>query len=116
MTKEEAISIVKESIGRGSSTPCTWRDDRDKYIEEESKKLLQRIIDPVEVHITSESFSYGTLEKFKGIKIYGIARSEKGWLLFNPKLKSFSLAFGKTPSDLEILGFDSNDALTEWLG
>ena len=113
MNKEEAISIVQESIQRGSSTPCTWRDDRDQYIKEESTKLIEHIIDPIQVKKTKESFKSDDIENNQN---YGIARKNKNWLVYNLNQKTFALAFGDDPSNLEFLGFSSPDALAEWLG
>jgi hypothetical protein len=113
MNKEEAILIVKESIQRGSSTPCTWRDDRDQYIKEKSTQLLEHIIDPIPVIKTKESFKSDSIENNQN---YGIARLNRNWLVYNLNQKTFSLAFGEDPSNLEFLGFSSPDALTEWLG
>jgi hypothetical protein len=116
MKKEEAISAIRESLSRGSSTPCTWREDRDAYIKEKSDELYKDVIEPIPVTVGGEAFDYGTYSELQGKEIFCIARSGNNWLLYIPELGHFSLAFGENQGSLNILGFSSEDALAEWLG
>lgn len=110
------MSAITDSLNRGSCTPCTWREDRDVYIREKSEELLKVVIEPIPVTIRGEIFNSGTLDDFRGKKIFGVAQRGDHWLLYAPELNRYSLAFGHDPCSLTILGFSSDDALAEWLG
>lgn len=116
MNRELAMFAIESSLKRGSSTPCTWAPDRDAYISEKSAELLDAVIEPIAVSVTGEAFHYGVKESFENKRVYAIAKSGENWLLYVPELDVFSLAFGETQTQLSILGFATDDALTEWLG
>ncbi len=116
MNRERAVSALKESLNRESSTPCTWADDREAYILAKSSELLASVIEPALATISGETFNYGVKQELERTTVYAIARSSSNWLLYAPELDRFSLAFGEVTNSLTILGFSSNDALAEWLG
>ena len=117
MDKAEARSVIAASISRGTSTPCTWRPDRDAYVREESERLASCLISPVPVRaapgaLPEEHFHYGSEIR----DYFAVAVDGTTWLLYSAESGNFAKAFGSDPSHLTLLGPQSDDALTEWLG
>jgi hypothetical protein len=108
--------IVSDSVARGSSTPCPWEKDRDAYIERKAAELLKLLMEPMPATVIGRNYDY----EAKGLAPYAgalaIARIEDHWLLYLQSTGEFALAFGKSPSNLNALGYESTDALAEWLG
>lgn len=116
MDKEIALHAIEVSLARGSGTPCTWRDDRDVYIEEKSGELRASVIEPVQVQVANSSFVSEVTSELQDRSLFAIAHSGNSWLVFSPDSFDFALAFGDTENDLAFCGFYSSDALAEWLG
>jgi hypothetical protein len=116
MNKALAIEALNASIARGCNTPCSWAPDRDTYISEKFSELLGFVIDPVEVQDLQENYNYGIKDQLSGGPVFAIASSNGNWLLYSPTLDLFAVAQGDKSNNLTLLGFASNDALTEWLG
>lgn len=116
MNKELAVSALKKSFSRGSSTPISWVADREAYIAEKCSELLDAVIEPVLASISAETYNYGVKQELEAAHVYAIAKSGTNWLVYSPEADRFSLAFGEQPDKLTILGFSSSDALAEWLG
>jgi hypothetical protein len=114
-----AIHALKEALARPSGTPCTWREDRDAYLAEQTSALLERVIEPVAVQAVANDWAQkyvaNTTSEVK--TLIAVARQDDKWLLFDPNTATFALAYG-TPETmpLGLLGFSSTDALAEWLG
>jgi hypothetical protein len=114
-----AIQALKDSLARPSGTPCTWREDRDVYIAEQTAALLERVIEPVTVRAVANDWAQKYVPDTDGAvrSFLAVARHEEKWLLFDPNSGTFSLAHGSAESmPLGLLGFASPDALAEWLG
>jgi hypothetical protein len=115
---DAAILALKESLARPSRTPCTWRPDRDGYIEEQRAALLSCVIQPIQVQAAANSWAQqyvaGTIGQVRSF--LAVARQEDAWLLFCPETRVFGKAFGSDASSLSLWGFFSEDALAEWLG
>lgn len=109
-----------ESLARPSGTPCTWRADRDAYINECKAELLAHLIEPRSVPAaTIVSGRPPTVVKRPNARSFiAIARRDDVWLLFDPEFTTFYKAFGSNPAEdsLGVLEFGSDDALLEWLG
>ena len=116
MNKELAVSALKESFGRGSSTPSSWVADREAYIAEKCCELLDAVIEPALASISAEIYNYGVKQELEAAHVFAIAKLGTNWLVYSPEADRFSLAFGERPDKLTILGFSSSDALAEWLG
>ncbi|OYT86339.1 MAG: hypothetical protein CFE46_15960 [Burkholderiales bacterium PBB6] len=116
MNKAEAIAAISASFQSGSNTPCPWESDPADYIARKQRELLELVIEPVAVAITGEAFSHGVKQMLASAPAFAIARQEQNWLLIAPGSNVFSLAHGRSASELSILGFSSSDALAEWLG
>ena len=116
MERQTALKAIEDSLARGSGTPCTWRDDRDVYIEEQSDRLKSSIIDPVLVKVSDSEFVSQSTSELQGRDLFAIANSDNDWLIFAPESSEFALAFGASSSNLVFCGFYSSDALAEWLG
>jgi hypothetical protein len=116
MNKELAVSALKESFSRGSSTPSTWAADREAYITEKCSELLDAVIEPALASISAETYNYGVKQELEAAHVYAVARSGTNWLVYSPAAGRFCLAFGEGPDNLTILGFSSSDALADWLG
>jgi hypothetical protein len=114
-----AIEALKDALARPSSTPCTWREDRDAYLAEQISALLAQVIEPVAVQAVSNDWAQKHIANTSGDirTLVAVARHDDKWLLFDPENGTFALAYGSTESmPLGLLGFSSNDALAEWLG
>jgi hypothetical protein len=114
-----AIQALKEALARPSSTPCTWRKDRDVYLAEQKSALLAQVIEPVTVQAVANDWAQkyvaGTTAPARSL--VAVARHNDKWLLFDPQNGTFALAYGSGQNKpLGLLGFSSTDALAEWLG
>ena len=116
MDRQSALEAIKESLARGSGTPCTWREDREAYIAEESDQLLASVIDPVEVQVADSEYMSQVTSDLEGRKYFAIAHAANDWLIFTPESSEFAKASGNSTEDLVFCGFYSSDALAEWLG
>ncbi len=116
MNSASALKAVQDSLARGSSTPCGWESDRDAYILRKSQELLQKLIEPVPASVVGRAHDYDNEGLKPYIESFAIAHSDDHWLLYLTSSNHFALAYGKDPAELRALGFDSPDALTEWLG
>jgi hypothetical protein len=117
MDRASASKILEAALERPSSTPCTWREDRNAYIAECQAELRACQIDPVPVTaaagtVAHQHFGYDRVVR----KYFAIARSKETWLLYSPETKEFAKAFGTSPENVGLLGPSSPDALAEWLG
>ena len=116
MNRETALKAIEDSLARGSSTPCTWREDRDAYIQEQSDRLRASVIDPVKVQVANSEFKSQVTSEIQGRDLYAIAQSASNWLIYTPDSSEFALAHGDSADSLTFIGFYSSDALAEWLG
>ena len=117
MDRLSATEKLKASFAQPTSTPCTWRNDRDTYIAEMQEQLFASQIDPIVVVaaadiLSQQHFGHDALAR----PYFAIARSEETWLLYSQDTGEFAKAFGKSPNALGLLGPASQDALAEWLG
>jgi len=116
MDREIARKAIEQSLARGSFTPCTWREDRDVYIDEKSTFLRESLIDPITVTPKKSNFPSERTSELNKFELYAVARSGNSWLVFEPTKSVFALAFGKSSHQLTFHGFFSTDVLAEWLG
>ena len=119
MNRLDALAAIEASLARPCATPCTWREDRDTYIEEEKAKLRACLIEPVAVQAIASAWAQQHCGQTGDTKsMYAIAHRESAWLLYEPDTGMFALAFdlNAQPGSLSLLGFSSSDALAEWLG
>ena len=116
MDSARARHILEESLSRGSSTPCSWAESREAYIAEKSDQLRSALIEPVSVVVKRSLHQTELLARLSPYSVFAIARLEDHWLLYVEELREFALAFGQAADEVAILGFSSDDALTEWLG
>jgi hypothetical protein len=119
MDRTEASRILEESLGRRTATPCTSRRDRDVYIEEQKASLRACLIAPLDVSAVASAWAQEWCSQPDTIRqMIAFARREGSWLLYDPSAKTFALAYGDNPADgpLSLHGFESDDALAEWLG
>ena len=119
MSTHPALLALEASLAAGSSTPCTWRDDRDVYIQEQSQALRKATVEPHLVRAVASAWAQqhcGATAQV--VELVAVAHSDENWLLFNELTGEFSLAYTTGPAmqPLSLLGFASKDALAEWLG
>ena len=117
MDRLSATEKLNDAFAQPTSTPCTWRDDRDTYISEMREQLLSSQIDPIAVIATADiiaqqHFGHDAVAR----SYFAIARSGETWLLYSQDTGEFAKAFGRSPNALGLLGPASQDALAEWLG
>ena len=116
MERDVALQVIEQSLARGSATPCTWRADRDVYLEEKSAELRDCLIEPIEVVVSDSKFVSEVTSELRGREFLAIARRETNWLILEPAESLFALAFGDSSENLTFCGFYSTDVLAEWLG
>jgi hypothetical protein len=116
MTADEARSVIRASIQRGSRTPRLGGKPREQYIQDETDALLGWVIDPLSVTVTGQSFGEELAASLASNPAIAIARARETWLLYIPETREFAQAHGWHAHDLTVLGFHSTDALAEWLG
>jgi hypothetical protein len=119
MKAHPALLALEQSLQRPSSTPCTWRSDRDVYISEQVAMLKKCVIDPKLVKAQATSWAQQHCNQTDDVRmLIAVAREKENWLLFDQEAGTFSLAYGaeNDGTPLALLGFASDDALAEWLG
>jgi len=118
MNAEESLRELEASLARPSATPCTWRADRDAYLAEMAANLRSHLISPMKVKAVASEWAQRYADQSSEVReMMALVRSEDTWLLYDPKQKVFAKAFGNNlEAPLSLLGFSSDDALTEWLG
>ena len=115
VTPDDARTVIRESIARGSSTP-TLREPRELYLSEQSERLINCVIPPALAVVVGETFHHGVYDQLRTEQVFAVARADDRWLLYRPTKRQFALAYGPNLSELTIWGFSSSDALAEWLG
>jgi len=119
MNRSEAQSIVEASFSRPIATPNTSQLPREEFIELEKAKLLQSLIEPFEVisYAGTWAIEHCGFEE-KEYRMIAIANEGTTWLLYEPASQHFYKAWRTegSSSKLFLLGFHSDDALTEWRG
>ena len=119
MTRTEAQERIEESFARESATPSIGAKDRDAYVEEQKAKLRACLIDPVPVTAIASDWAqrYGG-QTSEVRKMVALAHSDGKWLLYDEATGDFATANGAAVlgGPLSLLGFQSKDALAEWLG
>ena len=117
MDRSSATQMLNEAFSLPTTTPCTWRNDRDSYIAEKQEELRASQIDPVAVSAAADIIAQQHFGHDGKARPYvAIARSGETWLLYSQETREFAKAFGKTADGLALLGPASPDALAEWLG
>ena len=118
MDPSSVLTALESSLARPSSTPCTWSDNRDAYIEEQKQSLRASLIKPISVAAIASEWAQKYAQSDAQERQYiAVARSEDTWLLYEPNSGEFAKAFGSGGKEpLSLLGFASDDALAEWLG
>ena len=118
MTKADAVEVLKLSFSQPSATPDHGARDRERFLATEREKLFRLVIDPVKVKAVPSAWAkqYAVLRN-ESYEMFAIAGEGATWLLFDAATKEYALASGSLQSgSLELLGFSSPDALTEWRG
>ena len=118
--KNEAKLALENSLNKPCGTPCTWREDRDVYIEEMRSKFLKCTIEPVEVKAVATEWAQKYCNADSQIhNLVAVAHEDDRWLLYIPSQEEFVLAHGSVDkSPLKIfrgIGLAWDDALGEWL-
>jgi hypothetical protein len=120
MTDHPATHALEESLAGETSTPCTWRPDRENYLAEQSSRLREAVLNaPITVTAVASDWAQQYCGQSNEVRHFvAVARTDDTWLLFDPKTAEFAKAFGASdqPEPLSLLGFASRDALAEWLG
>ena len=116
MTRSDAISKMLASFQDEPQVITPKGRSYEEYIEEQSTELLDRVVEPEKVVITSACFPEYYLKKYQATNVWAIAKWQDNWLLTLEDENEFALAFGESKNNLMMLGFSSSDALAEWLG
>jgi hypothetical protein len=116
MTESDAISKLLVSFKDEPQVITPKGKTYEDYVEERKESLLNCVIKPVKVKVTSACFPEYYLEKYQSSIVWAISKWEDNWLLTLENENEFALAFGEGKDNIMMLGFSSSDALAEWLG
>jgi hypothetical protein len=122
MNRESVLAIVEASLSRPTGTPNTSELARDEFIEQEKAKLRASLIEPIQVQAYPSEWA--TEQCGLADKVYDfVAVASEGdsgtyWLLLDPATNNFYKAWRGVESGekMYLLGYHSDDALTEWRG
>ena len=114
MNKVDAVSKIKLSLSNGAQIIAPKNVDSDKFIEEQAVNLLNNVIDPVIVNITSACFPEYDYQMYLDSEVWAIANNGDSWLLTLANENEFALGFGEVAENIMMYGFSSSDALGEW--
>ena len=115
MRKVDAIHKIQASLDNSEPQIITPKGNvYDEHIQQLAKQLLQSVIEPIPVNVTSTIIEEADYETYRTASVWGIARSGDNWLLTVEGSQEFALAFGVNPLNLKLHGCSSSDALTEW--
>jgi hypothetical protein len=116
MTESDAISKLLVSFKDDPQVITPKGKTYENYVEERKVGLLDCVIEPQKVKVTSACFPEYYLEKYQSSAVWVIAKWEDNWLFTLESENEFALAFGECKDSIMMLGFSSSDALAEWLG
>ena len=115
MNKEEALQKIHLSLSTVEAQVITPKGETyEKHVEKLAEMLIDSVIDPVRVNVTSACALEGEYELYKKSVVWGIARSRGSWLLTLENEMEFALGFGDSADNIMMHGFSSNDVLGEW--
>ncbi|MFB2730052.1 hypothetical protein ACE02H_21520 [Shewanella mangrovisoli] len=115
MNRIDAITKIEASLKSCEPQVITPKGrSYEEYVKQLSEQLLESVIDPVLVEVTSTIIQGGDFESYKSATVWGIARIGINWLITIEGEPEFALAFGVDPLDLKMHGCSSSDVLAEW--
>ena len=115
MNKTEALNKIHYSLSTEEAQVITPKGEvYEEYVDKLTKILLDSVIDPIKVNVTSACAKEGEFEMYKNSIVWGIARNKGSWLLTLENENEFALGFGDDPNNIMMHGFSSSDALGEW--
>ena len=115
MNKTEAINKIQYSLSTEVPNIITPKGRLfEEYVEELSTLLIDSVIEPVKVNVTSACAAEGDFIKYRTETVWGIAQHKGSWLLTLETENEFALGFGTDPTNIMMHGFSSPDALGEW--
>ena len=115
MNKAAALEKIHFSLSSEKAQVITPKGKTyEEHVEELARLLIDSIIEPVRVNVTSACAKEGEFDLYKNSVVWAIARSRDNWLLTLESEREFALGFGDSPTDILMHGFSSADALGEW--
>lgn len=115
MNKVEAIEKIKYSLQSEEARVITPEGEvYEEYVENLAKTLIDSVIEPIRVKITSSCAKEGELNLYKNSVVWAIARNKDNWLLTLENEMEFALGFGNNSDNILMHGFSSADVLGEW--
>jgi hypothetical protein len=82
MRKVDAMTKIQASLDTSEPQIITPKGIiYEEHIEQLAKRLLQSVIEPVSVKVTSTIIKDADFDKFRKVTVWGIARSGYNWLL-----------------------------------
>ena len=122
MNRESVLAIVEASLSRPTGTPNTSELARDEFIEQEKAKLRASLIEPMQVQAYPSEWATeqcGLADKlYDFVAVASEGDSGTYWLLLDPATNNFYKAWRgvEAGEKMYLLGYHSDDALTEWRG
>ena len=114
MNIKDAEIKIRNSVSNGAQLITPKGKTYEDHLEEIVNKLMDHLIEPLEVIIISACFPEYDYEKYKNSKVWAIACMRDSWLLTLDDENEFALGFGKTEKSIMMHGFSSSDAIGEW--
>ncbi len=115
MTKKEAIAKIEYALSLENAHVIVPKGETyEQHVLRLSEILLDQVIEPVRVKVTSSIIEGADFENYKNSEVWAIARTKDNWLLTIWGLKEFALGFGANPESIMMHGCSSSDVLGEW--
>lgn len=115
MNKSEAIDKINHSLKNEKARVITPLGEvYEEYITKLGERLMDCVIEPVQVNITSKCAKEGDFDLYKNSVVFAIANHDGKWLLTLEDKTEFALGFGSAVNNIMMHGFSSSDALGEW--
>jgi hypothetical protein len=115
MKKYEALDKINYSLKNEQAQVITPKGETyEEHVDRLKKILINSIIEPVKVQLTSTCVKEGDFDLYKNAVVWAIARKKDNWLLTIEGENEFALGFGRVADNIMMHGFSSSDVLGEW--
>ena len=115
MNKSEALDKINHSLKNEKAQVITPLGEvYEDYISKLGERLMDCVIEPVQVHVTATCAKEGDFDLYKNSVVWAIARYDGNWLLTLEDKSEFALGFGSAANNIMMHGFSSSDVLGEW--
>lgn len=116
MSRDEILSIIRDSRSKGTSSPFIGALDREAEVDKSMEQLISCLIEPISVQVVDAYYPQADCEFINKQDVLAIAQSNEEYLLYSIKAKLFAKAWNTGNNQFTILGFSTDDVISEWRG